>query len=184
MSLKDCANIDKAIIKSYHYRLKLMTHDAKHSIFISEAKGGIGVKSFTMQYVGALLRDLEVYLLNDGSMPTHALIASAELSIYETVQKLNITGKRTLIFQDTANCPSSEVIAYDHPHCMEKAIRTTSAFGFILRDMNQEFSSRFADNLLLADKKANTLGSPRITNRARLGAILGKEVNTSISILY
>jgi len=188
MSLKDCANIDKAIIKSYHYRLKLMTHDAKHSIFISEASGGIGVKSFTMQYVGALLCDLEVYLLNDGSMPTHALIASVEaarknalwklwqdgkipspVSIYETVQKLNIAEKKTLIFQDTADCRSSEVIAYDHPHCMEKAIRTTSAFGFMLRDMNQEFSSRFADNLLLADKKANTLGGPRMTNRAHLG---------------
>jgi hypothetical protein len=146
-----------------------------------------------MQYVGALLRDLEVYLLNDGSMPTHALITSVEaarknalwklwqddkipssLSIYETVLNFNITGKRTLIFQDTVDCPSSKVIAYDHPHCMEKAIRTTSAFGFILRDMNQEFSSRFAYNLLLADKKANTLGSPRITDQAHLGAIIGE----------
>jgi hypothetical protein len=76
MTLQDCADIDKTILKQYHFRLKLMHHDAQHFIFLPESKGGIGVKSFTMQYISALLRDIEVYITNKGSMPAHALITS------------------------------------------------------------------------------------------------------------
>jgi hypothetical protein len=36
MSLKECADIDKQIIKTYQYRLKYMHSDAKHGIFLSK----------------------------------------------------------------------------------------------------------------------------------------------------
>jgi hypothetical protein len=59
MTLDECAEIDKKLIKAYHYQMKCMDNDAKHHIFISQKKGGIGVKSFTREYISALLRDIE-----------------------------------------------------------------------------------------------------------------------------
>jgi hypothetical protein len=43
MSLKECTTIDKQLITSYQYRMKCMPSDAKHSIFLSNRKGCIGV---------------------------------------------------------------------------------------------------------------------------------------------
>lgn len=40
--------------------------------------GGIGVICFTQEYVGALIRDLEVYISNANSLPAHALVSSFE----------------------------------------------------------------------------------------------------------
>jgi len=45
----------------------------------------------------------------------------------------------------------------------------------MLRDFNQEWISRYTDNLLLADKNAKTIGSSAITNRVNLGAYTGIE---------
>jgi hypothetical protein len=55
-----------------------MPNDAWHRIFISEKRGGIGVCSFTQAYVGALLRDIEVYIAEDNSVTGHALLSSIE----------------------------------------------------------------------------------------------------------
>ena len=57
---------------------------------------------------------------------------------------------------------------------MERAIETTSKLGFMLRDLDYEFCSRFADELLLQDKNAKAIGSPLISTRAKLGAYIGK----------
>jgi len=57
---------------------------------------------------------------------------------------------------------------------MSHAITSTCAFGFILRDLNQEFASRLADKLLLSDKKVKASGSTNILNRAKLGALIGE----------
>jgi hypothetical protein len=78
MTLKECAQIDKYLVNAYHYWLKYMPSDAKHTIFISNKYGGIGVRSFTREYVGALLRDLEVYLSDSSIITAHALISSIE----------------------------------------------------------------------------------------------------------
>jgi hypothetical protein len=44
----------------------------------------------------------------------------------------------------------------------------------MLRDLNQELLSRFADELCLNDTFAKTLGSPCVTTRASLGACIGE----------
>jgi ABC-type phosphate/phosphonate transport system ATPase subunit len=36
ISLKECASVDKPILKVYHYQLKFMPSDAKHNMFLSE----------------------------------------------------------------------------------------------------------------------------------------------------
>ena len=55
-----------------------MSHDAKHSIFLSAKKSSYGLHSYTREYISALLRDVEVYISNNDSMPAHALITSLE----------------------------------------------------------------------------------------------------------
>jgi len=57
---------------------------------------------------------------------------------------------------------------------MEKAIRTTSQLGFMLRDMEYELCSRFVDELLLHDKHAKVLGDTDIPSRAKLSACIGE----------
>jgi len=37
-------NIDRCPLKAYHYKMKCMDNDTKHHIFISQRRGGIGVK--------------------------------------------------------------------------------------------------------------------------------------------
>jgi len=76
MSIQECTNIDKSLLKAYQYKLQFMQHDAKHSIFISLKRGGFGLKSFTREYTSALLRDTEVYISNEASLPAHALLSS------------------------------------------------------------------------------------------------------------
>jgi len=192
MSIQDCHTIDKAILTTYHYRLKLMTHDAKHSIFLPEKIGGLGVKSFTQQYITALIRDIEVYISNEGSLPTHGLIASIEAATQQTmfllmqdgkikenlqahnrVMTYNISRRRTCIYNNNFESPSAENYDYNHPHCMAKAINTTASVGFMLRDLNKEYVARFTDNLLLLDKKVKLLGGQLVKNRATLGPTLG-----------
>jgi len=81
MSLSECGAIDNKLLKAYHYKLKCMTHDAKHHIFISQKRGGIGVRSFTREYIGALMRDIEVEISNPSSLSAHSLCASLEAAI-------------------------------------------------------------------------------------------------------
>jgi len=57
---------------------------------------------------------------------------------------------------------------------MERAVRTTSQLGFMLRNLEHELCSRFTDELLLKDKYAMTLGSPHVSSRASLGACIGE----------
>jgi hypothetical protein len=152
-----------------------MTHDTKHGIFISTKRGGYGLQNFTREYRGALLHNIEVYITNDGSIPAHALITSIEeaikqrlwtllkdgkipryLACYTRINQWNISGKKALTYHDTFDRPTEEIISFDHTHLMHHAITSTSALGFMLRlrDLNNEFAARFADELLLFDKKA------------------------------
>ncbi len=55
--------------------------------------GGLGVKSFTQQYLCALVRDTEVYISNNGSFPTHSLVASIEAATQQTLWLLLQDGK-------------------------------------------------------------------------------------------
>ena len=57
---------------------------------------------------------------------------------------------------------------------MEKAIRTTSALGFILRDLNHELCSRFVDELLLKDRNAKAIVNLQIKTRSNMNACLGE----------
>jgi hypothetical protein len=193
MTLKECAQIDKDLVNVYHYRLKYMSSDAKHTIFISNKYGGIGVRSFTGEYVGALLRDLEVYISDSSSITAHALISSIEAAVKQSCWSLykngkipkgsnaenrlsqtKISGKKTLFYQDDEEIPFKEEISYDHIYTMEKAIRTTSALGFILRDLNHELCSRFIDELLLNDRNAKAVANLQIKTRSNMNACLGE----------
>jgi hypothetical protein len=170
-----------------------MASDAKHNIFISEKRGGIGIQSITREYVGALLRDIEVYTTNENTLPAHALEARIEeatkqklwnlknrskipsgTEVLNRILKFPISEKKTLVFQYTFDNLDAEIITYDHTHTMEQAILTTCAYGFMLRDLNHEFVSRFADELLLNDRNAKAIGSPYIDNRASMNAIIGE----------
>jgi hypothetical protein len=150
MPLKECAFVDKQILKAYHYWLKFMPSDTKHNMFISEKRGGLGLHSFSREYIGALQRDLEVYNSNKESLPAHALVTSLEEATKQTLWMLNqegfskafeivnrvkqfhISGKRTMFYQDTFDQPYKEFFTVDHTHTMAKAISTTCALGFIL----------------------------------------------------
>ncbi len=57
---------------------------------------------------------------------------------------------------------------------MGHAILTTSALGFMLRDLNKEFMSRFADELSLCDRNAHALACHNGPNRSQLSAIIGE----------
>jgi len=57
---------------------------------------------------------------------------------------------------------------------MENAVKTTCKLGFMLRDMNHEFCSRFVDEVLLKDKHAKAIGSNTISTRANMGAYIGE----------
>jgi hypothetical protein len=192
MSLEDCCEIDKRLIKAYQYKLKCMNNDAKHHIFISQRKGGLGVKSFTREYIGALLRDIEVEISNPDSMAAHALHASIEATIKKETWKLNclsqlpsqsvaaenasnthISGRKLQVFTTDLNEPVTCSIMYDHTHIMEKAIITLSKLGFMLRNLDYEFESRFTDELLLFDKQAKVLGCSKTVSRAKLGPVIG-----------
>jgi hypothetical protein len=169
-----------------------MFHDAKHG-FLSEKREGCGLRSFTRECMSALLRDIEVHITNDNSLPAHALITSLEeatkqrlwnlnleekipsnLSIVHKTQQFHISGKKTLIYQDTFESPTWKLTSFDHTHLMSHAITSTCALGFMLRDLNNEFCARYADELLSCDNKAKALGSQYITTRASLGAVIGE----------
>jgi len=141
---KKNTSIDKQLLADYQYRLKYMPSDAKHAIFISEKKGGVGIQSFTCQYMGSLLRDIEVYISGKSSMTTHVLISSLEEATKKYIWHLHhdgkipnntnaavrasvyiISGKKTLIFQDNTETPYAEIITYDHVHTMERVKRST-----------------------------------------------------------
>jgi hypothetical protein len=180
-----------------------MSSDAKHSIFLSKKKGGIGIRSFTREYMGALLKDIEVFISNQNILTAHALLSSIEAASNQHVWKLNeegwipqgtdaairanhltISGKRTLFFYDTTTENSSECVSYDHVQTMEKAIRSSCQLGFILRDLNNEVFARFADELLLMDRSAKAIASPHITTRANLGPCLGDSDTHFSNTLY
>jgi hypothetical protein len=193
MTLNDCMKIDKILLTAYQYHLRCMPCDAKHSIFISEKRDGIEVSCFTREYVGALIRDVEVFISDKECTTTHAMLASIEATTKQCLWKLNqagripsnchtiaharnihISGKITFQYHDNAEAPNRSIISYDHTHTMEHAVRTTSLLGFMLCNLEHEFCSRFTDELLLKDKYAMTLGSPHISSRASLGACIGK----------
>jgi hypothetical protein len=157
--------------------------------------GGLGVKSFTQQYLCALVRDTEVYISNNGSFPTHSLVASIEaatqqtlwlllqdgkiketMQVYNKIVNYKVSGRRICTYHDNFATPIAETFTHDHPHCMAKAITTTANIGFMLRDLNHEYIARFADNLLLQDKKVKLLGGQATKNRASLGPTLGEGI--------
>jgi hypothetical protein len=114
MNLKECFLIDKRLISLYQYRLNYMASDAKHNIFLSHKKGGIGIHGFTHEYIGALLQDIEVYISNRNSLTSHARIEEVtkqciwilyndgkipcSLNAAARANHINISGKHTLYF--------------------------------------------------------------------------------------
>jgi len=198
MTLKECTSIDKHLLSAYKFRLNYMKVDAKHGIFLSSNQGGIGAHFFTQEYIGALLRGIEVYISNENTMTAHTLLSSIEESTKQSIWKLHhedklpehscaeirakclyILGRKVLQYLEDPETPTLEVISFDHMHTMERAIRTTSYLGFILRDLKYEFCSRLIDELLLQDKKAKAMGSPCILTCATMGACIGEGNFTS-----
>jgi hypothetical protein len=192
-SLTECMEVDKHLTKAYQYRLKFMPSDAKHNIFISEKRGGLGLRSFTREYIGALLRDIEVYITNDNTSSAHALHASIEAAsmqclwilnlnnllpqiphLVDRVRQLPVSPKRIMYYDMTFDEPVCEEITYTHTHSMDLAIKTTARLGFMLRDLQKELCARFVDELLNGDTSLKTVGDPSIVNRSKLGAFIGE----------
>ena len=165
--------------------MKCMPNDTKHHIFISQKWGGIGVKSFTREYIGALLRDIEVQISNPENLAAHAMCTSIEeatkkelwvlnqqsrlpisSSAAEMAQSMHISGRKMISYNNDMNEPIVSPVSYDHPHTMKKAISTLSHLGFMLRNLDNEFISRYTDELLLSDKHAKAIGDPNTTSRA------------------
>jgi hypothetical protein len=73
--------------------MNCMPTDAKHSIFLSDQRGSIGVRSFTCEYMRALLRDIEVYISNERSLTVHALLYSIEEASKKCIWNLHRDGK-------------------------------------------------------------------------------------------
>jgi len=136
-----------------------------------------------------------VYISNNGSFPTHSLVASIEaatqqtlwlllqdgkiketMQVYNKIANYKVSGRRICTYHDNFATPIAETFTHDHPHCMAKAITTTANIGFMLRDLNHEYIARFADNLLLQDKKVKLLGGQATKNRASLGPTLGEGI--------
>lgn len=157
MTLQECKKIDKSLINAYQHRMRFMSYDAKHSIFISSKKGGIGVRCFTRKYIGSLLRDTEVYISNDECFTSHAVRASIEAATKQNIWQLHqnkripgdtlaatraeniyISGKLIHQYLDNAEHVHETEIVYNHTHTMERAIRTTNLLGFILRNLDYE----------------------------------------------
>jgi len=191
MTLRECASIDKLLLKTYQHRLNYKTHDAKHAIFISKKRGGIGVRCFLREFVGALMRDVEVYISNEDSYPSHALMASleeaAKLELWKSsksgripvhtaaanrLQTYSIAGIKTIQYTSFDEPPEIE-ISYNHTHLMNHAIKITCALGFILKDLKKELLSRFMDELIDRDRNAKSLANSKVSTRASLGPILG-----------
>jgi hypothetical protein len=170
-----------------------MPSDAKQNIFVSCKKGGIGIRSFVREYIGALLRDVEVYISDTKNLTSHAILSSIEAATKQCTWNLlqdgkipcgtcaayranniSISGKKTLFFLNDADNPLYEKISFDHTHIVEKAVCSASLLGFMLRDLNCELGSRFVDELLLKDRNVKALANPLITTRASMGAHIGE----------
>lgn len=108
MSLQECTEIDKCLIRTNQYRMNYMPSDAKHSIFVARKKGGNGMRHFTREYIGALLRDIEVYFSNPESLPAYAMLASIEAAT--TPCKWNLF-KAGLIPTDTRAHAQAEILS-------------------------------------------------------------------------
>jgi hypothetical protein len=194
MSLKECAHIGRQSLSAHQYQLKYMPSNAKHSIFMTVKKGGIRIKSFTREYIGALLRDIEVYISNDQNPTAHALVSSIEEATKQNIwnlyrdekipnfttaatkaSQISISGKKTLVYYDNTEQPFNETLSFDHVHTMEKAIKTACQLGFILRDLNYELLARLTDELLLNDKNAKAIASTKCRTRARQNAHIGED---------
>jgi hypothetical protein len=142
--------------------------------------------------LGALIRDNEVHINNPGTAPNHALCSSIEEAtkqhlwllhqenklpnipiLLNQIQQFQISPRKVLTYETTFDSPTEEEINYLHTHTMDRAIKTTSLLGFMLRDLNSEFCSRFVDELVIGDSTSRAIGNPHIKNRAKLGACSG-----------
>eukprot|EP00590_Aulacoseira_subarctica_P005294 CAMPEP_0172416722 /NCGR_PEP_ID=MMETSP1064-20121228/3216_1 /TAXON_ID=202472 /ORGANISM="Aulacoseira subarctica , Strain CCAP 1002/5" /LENGTH=1681 /DNA_ID=CAMNT_0013154579 /DNA_START=343 /DNA_END=5384 /DNA_ORIENTATION=- len=191
MSLPECGEIDNKLLKAYHYKMRCMTNDTKHHIFISQKRGGIGVKSFTREYFGSLIRDVEVEISNPTSLSAHSLCASLEAAIEkklwllhqqsrlptlsqaaEIAERASISGRKTISYCNDMNDPCTNPISHDHSHMMERAVYSLSQLGFMLRNLDYEFIARYTDELLLSDQHAKALAAFNIASRAQLSPII------------
>jgi hypothetical protein len=105
-------------------------------------------------------------LKESGKIPNESLAA-------HRTDRIHISAKKTLQYYDNGETPTGTFVSHDHTHIMDRALQTTSALGFILRNMNHELCSRFTDELVSTDRYAKGIGNPNIANRAKLGASFG-----------
>jgi hypothetical protein len=90
------------------------------------------------------------------------------------IDQFHMSGKKTLMFHETFDNPTEEIISFDHKHSMELAVRNLSALGFMLKDLKYEFAARFTDELVAKDKWAKAIGNTDISSRASMNAIIGE----------
>jgi len=93
MTLKDCTIIDKQLINAYKFRMKYTHSHAKYGIFLSICKGGLGARSFTREFLGALQREIEVYISNKNRPTSHALLSSIEEAFHQQLWRLHKDGR-------------------------------------------------------------------------------------------
>jgi hypothetical protein len=109
----------------------------------------------------------EMWLLNKQSrLPLLSLAAA-------TAQNMSISGRKMISYSNDMDVPIISPMSYDQSHTMEKAIITSSKLGLMLRNLNNDFFSRYTDELLLTDKHVKSIGDVSISNRAKSGPVLG-----------
>jgi hypothetical protein len=94
-------------------------------------------------------------------------------NLREHVRSLPVSPKRIISYESSFDLSPQERITFEHTQ-NGGAIKTTSLLGFMLRDLQNEFCSRFTDELQGTDKHAKPIGDPNIANRAKLGAHIGE----------
>jgi hypothetical protein len=179
-SLEEMYKIDRKILESYKRNMGFITPDMKHPIFINRKDAGHGLRSLTVEYLIAKIRETEVNI-NDDSI--HGLALKKSLQSYKKQQVLTMTSMipessslfyqisnnqrwhirniserivTTTADQDAVNIRLKENSS--HINLMGLNIELTSNFGFFLRDLKLELSSRMVEELMILEKSVNTIG--------------------------
>jgi hypothetical protein len=105
-------------------------------VYLSQKKReGFRIRSFTREHITALLRDVKIYISNEDTLPAHALEMSLEEATKQKlwnlkrqlripsnseafigIDQFHVSGKKTLVFHETFDNPTEEIISFDHKH--------------------------------------------------------------------
>jgi len=161
--------VDRFLLSLYANKMGYTKSDAKHPIFITLDKGGHGVKSFLMEYMMALMREIEIYM-NDPKVGI-ALEASLVQMKKETIIKMIEGGEIPPITDLSKQAEMFDVRKIDyrdtegrmeHVNTIREVSRITADYGFMLRDMKCELLTRIIEEIIMDNSLVKALGYDKI----------------------